>query len=183
MQEYSAQNHNWGMTLHFAHRLLFLGQSKKVESFMKASCKEQGLNGSAFNESALVGSMLLSIFAIESITTSVAFEILENDFNNFDKNRGIKDRIKALFKKINTTINFSEEPFKTIKEMQDWRNSIAHFKPYKISSTTINQIEEVSNLHAKYTKNDYLNFISEENAKHFYTTAYNYIELLKKAAE
>ncbi len=75
--EYSAENHDWDLTLRASWNLLMSGQAADQMANLERK------NEQVF--SFFTGSMLLAFCAIESFTSSVAFSMPDHDsFKNFD---------------------------------------------------------------------------------------------------
>ena len=178
---YSAENHDWDLTLRAAWGLLMTGQAAKY-------VKIPGIGDVAEREFAsYLGSMLLSFCAIESFSASVAFSMPKTDqFKDFDfqkYRRSLRfwDKIDLLFGAIPHPLDKSQGLFQLIVEMQNWRNLVAHSSPYEIESTPIaDTTREPPRLHGPFKDKEYARSVDLNNAKKFYLAAVQFIELLTK---
>ncbi len=172
--EYHAENHDWQYIVMAAQNLLMAGQALSKDKTLEFSC--------------FTGSMLLSFCAIESFTNSIAFTLPRVEkyknfsYEKYDAMNGFWDRIKCVCKTVTITANKSLEPFKTIKAMHEWRRSLVHTKPYRVETTNIQVPSQSTELHTEFREKEYVKLVNTENAKAFYATAYDFIELLKNAS-
>lgn len=178
--EYSAQNHDWDLTLRAAHDLLMIGQ-------FIGRIPTKGTLSKEF--SCLSGSMLLSFCAVESFSASVAFSMPSDDrFRGFDfeKYRQASrfwDKIEILCSAIQIKTDKSQGLFQKISEMQIWRNLVTHASPYDIPPTVVtNTVKAPGKLHAHFENKEYARIIDVKNAKIFYSTAFDYITLIKESS-
>jgi hypothetical protein len=177
--EYSAENHDWDLTLRAAWNLLMSGQA------VKAGPDFERKNEQEF--SFLTGSMLLSFCAIESFTSSIAFSISENekfetfDYEEYRKTARFWDKIEKVCKALGSDVDKSQGLFQSIKKMQIWRNALAHSSPYENEKTIIQDTQkEPKKLHKPFQDDEYAKAVNVESAKQFYSTAFDYIDLIKK---
>ena len=64
--------------------------------------------------------------------------------------------------------------------MQRWRNLVTHASPYDIPRTIIAEtVEAPRKLHEPFENKQYPRMANVEDAKAFYSTAYDYIQLIK----
>ena len=171
--EYSAQIHDWDLTLRAAHDLLMTGQ------FM-GRIPTTGTLSKGF--SCLAGSMLLSFCVIESFSASVAFSMPSDDrFRDFDFKKYKQasrfwDKIEMLCGEIQIEIDKSQGLFQKIGEMQQWRNLVTHASPYDIRPTIVTDtVKAPGKLHEPFKHKDYARITDVKNAKIFYSTAFDYI--------
>lgn len=177
--QYSAENHDWDLTLRAAWSLLMSGQAVNHLP-TPGTPKEKEF-------SCLVGSMLLSFCAIESFSASVAFttpregRFKDFDFTKYRRTSRFWDKIQLLFGAIPYEIDRSQGLFQTIAEMQDWRNLVTHASPYEIKKTSIeNTTEEPRQLHVPFHGKQYTRRVSLSNAKKFYHATLDYVDLVKQ---
>ncbi len=175
--EYSAENHDWDLTLRSAWELLQLGQAMQQMA-------TTGNIGKGFP--CFTGSMLLLFCAIESFSASVAFSMpKETQFQDFDfeKYRGTFNfwgKLEILFSELDYRIDKSEGLFQKISKMQQWRNLVTHASPYEISNVSIKDtVNAPRNLQKPYHSKQYTRSTKVTDAKEFYTAAYDYIDLVK----
>jgi hypothetical protein len=175
---YSAENHDWDLTLRAAWNLLMSGQAA-VHLPTPGSLKEKEL-------SCFTGAMLLSFCAIESFSASVAFSMPREErfkdfnFTKYRKSRSFWEKIRLLCDAIPYEVDRSQGLFWQIGEMQDWRNLVTHASPYEIEETSIeNTTHEPLELHVPFHVREYVRRVNSENAKKFYRTALDYIDLIK----
>jgi hypothetical protein len=136
--------------------------------------------------SCFTGSMLLSFCAIESFSASVAFSMPNDerfkdfDFDKYKRASRFWDKIEMLCGAIQLEIDRSQGMFQKIGEMQRWRNLVTHASPYEINPTSIeNTVDAPTKLHEPFRSKEYTRMTDVGNAKVFYTTAFEYIELIK----
>lgn len=175
--EFSAQNHDWDLTLEASHVLLMLGQLFDRSSTKKVPRK---------NFSCLTGSMLLSFCAIESFSASVAFSMPSEDryrdfdFEKYKQAQRFWDKIEMLCSAIQINIDKSKGIFQKIDEMRRWRNLVTHSSPYDIPPTIVaDTVDAPRKLHKPFEHKQYARTTDVQNAKTFYLTASEYIELIK----
>jgi hypothetical protein len=175
--QYSAENHDWDLTLRAAWSLLMSGQAVNHLPTPGTPAEKEF--------SCYTGSMVLSFCAVESFSASIAFSMpKEQKFSNFDFDRYRRtfrfwDKVEQIFASIPYPVDRSQGLFQTINEMQEWRNLVAHSSPYEIETTTIqNTTDAPRRLHEPFYRKEYTRRVRLENAKQFYMTAINYIELL-----
>lgn len=174
---YSAENHDWDLTLRAAWNLLMSGQA--VDHL-----PTPGSNGEK-EFSCFTGSMLLSFCSIESFSASVAFSMpkttrFENfDFDRYRRAQRFWDKLDLIFQALDHPVDKSGGLFQTISEMQIWRNLVAHASPFEIEETPIADTTEApGKLHARFQHKDYTRQVGLAGAQKFYGAAYDYIELL-----
>jgi hypothetical protein len=179
--QYSAENHDWDLTLHTAHELLQIG---------KIMDQRPSTGNMSMEFSAYVGSMLLSFSAIESFSASVAFSMpriqkyRSFDFETYRRITRFWDKIEMLFATTGQPIDKSSGMFQTISEMQLWRNLVTHSSPYRIETTEINNTtSEVRKLHRPKHKKEYTRCVKLDQATKFYNTAFDYIDFLKASSD
>ena len=175
--QYSAENHDWDLTLRAAWSLLMSGQA--VEHLPTPGTEREK------EFSCFLGSMLLSFSAIESFSASVAFSMpgVETfkhfDFERYRRTRHFWRKIEMLCESIPYTIDKSQGLFQVVRTMQDWRNLVTHSKPYKIDRTEVeNTTDAPLKRHGPFRGHDYVRSVNLENAKKFYLTAVDYTKLL-----
>jgi hypothetical protein len=176
---YSAENHDWDLTLKAAWSLLMTAQA------VNHLPTPGPLSEKKF--SACTGSMLLSFCAIESFSASVAFSMprgerfKEFDFTRYKTTRSFWKKLQLLCDAIPHQIDRSQGLFQRIGEMQDWRNLVTHAAPYEIEKTNVeNTTGEPNKLHAPFRAKQYVRRVNADNAKQFYRTALDYIDLIRE---
>lgn len=176
--EYSAQNHDWDLTLSSAHELLAIGAVQ--DKLPRTGNITKGF-------SALTGSMLLSFCAIESFSASVAFCMPSSEkfsdfpYGKYRKTRNFWGKLELIFAAVDRKIDRSMGLFQGISNMQSWRNLVTHASPYRIEPTPVlNTTSEPSKLHVPFHAKDYAKQVDLQTAKQFYTNAFDYIHLLKR---
>lgn len=176
--EYSAQNHDWDLTLHAAAELIKAGLIAD-----KRPRTGNMLMGFAF----FTGGMVLSVAAIESFSASVAFSMPSNerfavfDFQRYRIARRFWDKMDMLMSAAGIEIDRSNGMFQRIGQMQEWRDLVTHASPYEIEPTEIeNTTGAPGKLHQKKRHLEYTRMADPENAKRLYNTALAYIELVKE---
>jgi len=177
--QYSAENHDWDLTLRAAWSLLISGQA--VGHLPTPGTPREK------EFSCFLGSMLLSFSAIESFSASIAFSMpqVENfkhfNFERYRRTRHFWNKLDMLCEVIPYTIDKSQGLFQDVRTMQDWRNLVTHSKPYKIERTEIeNTTDAPLKLHTPFHGQDYARRVHLDNAKKFYLTAVDYTELLTR---
>lgn len=176
--EYSAQSHDWDLTLHAAAELIKTG----------LAMNEQPRTGTlSMGFSFFTGGMVLSFAAIESFSASVAFCMASDarfsgfDFQRYRKVGRFWEKMEMLMSAAGIKVDKSSGLFQHIGQMQEWRNLVSHASPYEIESTKIlNTVEAPRKLHQKNRHLDYARMADPENAKKFYGTAVAYIDLVKE---
>ncbi len=175
--EYSAENHDWDLTLHAAFELLQVG--KIMDQRPRTGNMSMGF-------SAFTGSMLLSFSAIESFSASVAFSMPQTDkFSSFDfeayrHERTFSRKLDMLFATTGQTVDRSQGLFQTISNMQRWRNLVTHASPYRIEKVEIeNTTSAVGKVHKPRHIKEYARDVDIQMASKFYQAAFDYIEYLK----
>lgn len=180
MYKYSAENHDWDLTLHSARELLQLGRAMERTQSKKGSLS-QGF-------ACFTGSMVLSFSAIESILASIAFKMRGNDFDAFNfedfrKARAFWSRVDLVAAVLDIRIDKSTGLFKTIVEMQQWRNLVTHASPFEIQTTLITDTtNDPPRLHKRLRDKDYTRKATAQDATRFYGAAVEFVDLLIKAS-
>jgi hypothetical protein len=174
--EYSAQNHDWDLTLHAAAELIKAGL---------IADKRPRTGTLSMGFSFFTGGMVLSFAAIESFSASVAFSVPSHErFSGFDfqlyrNTRRFWDKMEMLMSVIGIEIDKGSGLFQHIGQMQEWRNLVTHASPYEIELTEIeNTTGAPGKLHKKKRHLEYTRMADPENAKRFYGTARDYINLV-----
>lgn len=174
---YSAENHDWDLTLKAAHMLLESG-------FHSDLIPRTGNLSMGFAH--FTGSMMLSFCAIESYSASIALTMSnDNNYESFDHSayqncRRFKDKLNLIFSAIPYSPDWSQGLFQKITKMQEWRNLVAHASPYKIDETEIpNTTSAPRKLHKPFEAKSYLRLTELKPAKEFYETACEYISLIE----
>jgi hypothetical protein len=174
--EYSAQNHDWDLTLHAAAELIKAGLI--ADKKPRAGTLSMGF-------SFFTGGMVLSFAAIESFSASVAFSMPSHerfagfDFQRYRNARRFWDKMELLMSAAGIEINKGAGLFQYIGQMQEWRNLVTHASPYEIETTEIeNTTSAPGKLHEKKRRLECTRMTDAENAKKFYETALNFINLV-----
>jgi hypothetical protein len=174
---YSAQNHDWDLTLHASAELLAIGE--QLDKTATSGTLSKGF-------SCLTGSMLLAFCAIESFSASIAFsmrghdEFREFNFEKYKRSRTFQIRIEMLCSALSIEADFSQGVFQKIAQMQQWRNLVTHSSPYEIQATSISDtLHDPIRLHLPFRTMEYARFANVEDAKSFYSTAVSYIEVVR----
>jgi len=175
--QYSAENHDWDLTLRAAWSLLMSGQAVQHLPTPGSAAEKQF--------SCFLGSMVLSFSAIESFSASVAFSMprVERfksfDFERYRRTTQFWSKIEMLCEGIPYPIDKSQGLFQVIRVMQDWRNLVTHSRPYAIENTEIeNTTDAPLKLHKSFHDQEYTRRVNLDNAKKFYLTAVKYTELI-----
>lgn len=176
--EYSAQSHDWDLTLSAAAELIKTGLV--MDRRPKTGSLSMGF-------SFFTGGMVLSFAAIESFSASAAFAMQSNDrFSGFDFQqyrhaRRFWDKMQLLMSAAGIEVDKSKGLFRDIGQMQQWRNLVTHASPYEIEPIEIeNTTGAPQKLHEKIRHRDYARMADSENAKKFYECALSYIDLVKE---
>lgn len=176
--EYSAQNHDWDLTLHAAGELIKVGL---------AMDKRPKTGNMSMGFSFFTGGMVLSFAAVESFSASVAFLMRSDirfggfDYQQYRQARRFWDKMQLLMSAAGIEIDKSQGIFRDIGQMQQWRNLVTHSSPYKIEITEIQDtINAPLRLHEKTKHLDYTRMADPINATRFYKTAAAYIDLVKE---
>lgn len=176
---YSAENHDWDLTLRAAWSLLMSGQATKYLPTPGPQTEKEF--------SCFTGSMLLSFCSIESFSASIAFSMPREErfkdfqFELFRKIPRFWEKIELICEALNYSIDKSQGLFQIIKQMQDWRNLVTHASPYEIKQTEIaNTTTESLKLHTPFHNKEYTRKVNLENAKRFYLAACDYVDLITK---
>ncbi|UFW65814.1 hypothetical protein RlegWSM1455_07265 [Rhizobium laguerreae] len=176
--EYSAQNHDWDMTLYAAAELIKAGLI--ADRRPKTGNMSMGF-------SFFTGGMVLSFAAVESFSASVAFTMPSTpgyetfDFKAYQSARRFWDKMTILCSAAGIVADKSQGLFQRIEQMQQWRNLVTHAQPFEIEPTVIQSTaKEPGKLHKKHHRKDYLRSAEPEPARLFYRTAVEYIDLLKE---
>lgn len=175
--EYSAQNHDWDLTLHAAGELI------KIGLVMDKRPKTGNLS---MGFSFFTGGMVLSFAAIESFSASVAFLMRSDerfggfDYEQYRQGRRFWDKMQLLMSAAGIEIDKRHGMFRDIGQMQQWRNLVTHSSPYEIEPTEIqDSVKAPLKLHQKTRHLDYARMADPKNATRFYNTAAGYIEMVK----
>lgn len=174
--EYPAQNHDWDLTLHAAAELIKMG-------FVMDKRPKTGNLSMGF--SFFTGGMVLSFAAIESFSASVAFTMRSDsrfarfDFEQYRKAKQFWGKMELLMSTAGIEIDKSKGLFRDIGDMQRWRNLVTHASPYEIERTEIQDTtKSPTKLHSNSRHLEYTRMADPENAKKFYGTALDYIDLV-----
>lgn len=174
--EYSAQNHDWDLTLHAAAELIKVGL---------VADKKPRAGSLSMGFSFFTGGMVLSFAAIESFSASVAFSMPSHerfskfDFQRYRSARRFWDKMEMLMSAADIEIDKSNGLFQHIGQMQEWRNLVTHASPYEIGPTAIEDtIGAPGKLHEKKKRLEYTRMADAENAKKFYQAALDFINLV-----
>ena len=176
--EYSAENHDWDMTLYAAAELIKMG-------FVMDKRPKTGDLSMGF--SFFTGGMVLSFAAIESFSASVAFSMPSHerfstfDYERFRTARRFWDKMEMLMSAADVEVDRSNGLFQRVGKMQEWRNLVTHASPYEIEPTEIeNTTVAPGKLHKKNRYLEYTRMADPDNAKRFYATAVEFVDLLKE---
>jgi len=170
--EYSAENHDWNLTLRASVNLLKLGRVSKDNNELRFSC--------------LTGSMLLSFSAIESHINSISFAMSrDNKFKDFNYTEYQElfrfwDRLELVGVALNLEMDKSNGLFQVVEQMRGWRNSLTHSTPYSIEITEIVETSDSRKLHKSYEHREYAKSVNVEKATKFYNTSIELINLFEK---
>ncbi|TJW03734.1 MAG: hypothetical protein E5W82_32285 [Mesorhizobium sp.] len=176
--EYTAQNHDWDLTLHAAGELVRAGLTMD---------KKPRTGSLSMGFSFFTGGMVLAFAAIESFSASVAFAMQSDerfagfDFQKYRSKRTFWDKMELLMSAAGIEIDKSQGLFRDIGQMQQWRNLVTHSSPYEIGPTEIRDtVKAPVRLHRKNMQLDYARKTDPENAVRFYNTAVAYTTLVKE---
>jgi hypothetical protein len=176
--EYTAQNHDWDLTLHAAGELIRAGL---------AMDKRPRTGSLSMGFSFFTGGMVLAFAAIESFSASVAFAMQSDErfasfeFQAYRSKRAFWDKMELLMSAAGIEIDKSQGLFRDIVQMQQWRNLVTHSSPYEIGPTEIaDTLKAAAQLHRKTMHRDFSRIADPENAMKFYDAAVAYIDLLKE---
>ena len=176
--EYSAQNHDWDLTLHAAAELIEAG----IVMDRRSRTGNLSIGFSFFT-----AGMVLSFAAIESFSASVAFCMASDrrfpgfDFQRFRTERRFWDKMELLMSAAGVAVDKGSGLFQHIGQMQEWRNLVTHASPYEIEPTEIpNAAQAPHKLHQKNRHLDYARMAEPQSAKKFYETAVAYVDLVKQ---
>lgn len=211
MYEYSAENHDWDLTLNAAETLLVTGYKINAISQLLSSSKLKdvhrrliqgfsdvvnelppsgNLSLEAIKFSSFTSSMLLSFCAIESFMASIAFRMAGDlnfkdfDFDKYRRSQRFWDKMDMLCLELSIEVDKSQGLFQTIQEMQEWRNLVTHASPYKVDPTKVAETagKAILKLHTPYKSKEYTRSVKYEKARKFYVTALEFIQLLEKTS-
>ncbi|MHC2791198.1 MAG: hypothetical protein EOR72_20320 [Mesorhizobium sp.] len=175
--EYTAQSHDWDLTLHAAGELVRAGL---------AMDKKPRSGSLSMGFSFFTGGMVLAFAAIESFSASVAFAMQSEErfagfeFQAYRARRAFWDKMELLMSAAGIEVDKSRGLFRDIGQMQQWRNLVTHSSPYEVGPTEIaDTIKAPGRLHRKTMHRDFARMADPENATKFYNTAVAYIDLLK----
>lgn len=176
--EYSAQNHDWDLTLHAAAELINTGLI--MDKRPRTGTLSMGFP-------FFTGGMVLSFAAIESFSASIAFCMASDgrfpgfDFQRYRKAGRFWEKMDMLMSAAGIEVDKGSGLFHHIGQMQIWRNLVSHASPYEIEPTEIpNTVEAPRKLHQKKRHLEYARMADAQNAKKFYETAAAYIGLVKE---
>ncbi|MBN6729305.1 hypothetical protein [Burkholderia multivorans] len=179
--EYSAQNHDWDLTLYAAAELIKAG----IEMDKRPKTGNMSMGFSFFT-----GGMVLSFAAIESFSASVAFCMASDnrfagfDFQRYRTARRFWDKMELLMSAAGIEVDKGSGLFQHIGQMQEWRNLVTHASPYEVEPTEIpDTVQAPHKLHQKKKHLDYARMAEPDHAKKFYETAVAYIELVKQRTD
>lgn len=167
----SGENHDWDLTMKAAFMLLENGYA--LDQQPRTGTLSMGF-------AHFTGSMMLSFAGIESFSASTAFcmsrdaKFAHLDYEQYRRHRYFKDKIEYLFANIPAPVDWSQGLFQKIKEMQDWRNLVAHSSPYGYDETTPKKGSQ-----QKTNSKTYLDRVQLIPANTYYGTAVKYIEHLE----
>lgn len=175
--EYSAQNHDWDMTLYAATQLIKAGL---------VADKQARTGNVSMGFSFFTGGMVMTFCALESFSASVAFMMPSTpgyesfDFKKYQAARRFWDKMTLLCSAAGIAVDKSQGLFQRIEQMQQWRNLVTHAQPYQIEPTIIKATtKEPGKLHKRYHRKDYIRSVDAETAKLFNETAIEFIDLVK----
>lgn len=174
--EYSAQNHDWDLTLYAAAELIKAGL---------IADKRPRTGNMSMGFSFFTGGMVLSFAAIESFSASVAFSMPAHerfarfDFQRYRTARRFWDKMEMLMSAAGIEVDRSSGMFQHIGQMQEWRNLVTHASPYEVEPTEIeNTTGAPGKLHRNKRHLEYTRMADPENARKFYETALAFINLV-----
>lgn len=176
--EYSAQNHDWDLTLRAASDLVSAGM------YMDQKPREGTLS---MGFSYFTGGMVLSFAAVESFSASVAFCMASDprypnfDFERYRSTFRFDAKMNMLMEAAGIKVDWGRGLFQRIATMQRWRNLVTHATPYRITPTQIDDPLDSPALHtAKHHALEYARSCDIETARDFYTAAFDFITLVKE---
>lgn len=171
--DYSAEHHDWDMTLRSASELYKVGVEARDNKDLVREF------------AALTGSMMLSFSAIESFCASIAFSMgSDARYPSFDRKLYLEtgrfwDRMAMLMEAAGIAVDKSKGLFQRISAMQDWRNLVAHADPYEIPTREIATPAQAKRQHTQaHRKAEYARCVNAQCAKDYYTVAYDFIKLV-----
>jgi len=172
--EYSAENHDWDLTLGASYDLLMQGQTTPDNTKLEFS--------------NFTGSMLLSFSAIESFINSVAFLMPRGDkykefnYSEYKELQRFWDKLDLVCENLGIEVDKSKGTFQVIEQMRGWRNSLVHSSPYSIEITEITETKDSRNLHKSYEHREYPRSVIVDKAIKFYNSARELITLIEKSS-
>lgn len=176
--EYSAEIHDWDLTLHAAAELVKTGVI--LDKQPRTGTLSRGF-------SFFLGGMVLSFAAIESFSASVGFVMPSQerfssfDFKQYRSTRRFWDKMQLLMSAAGIEIDKGAGLFQDISRMQQWRNLVTHSSPYEVGPHLIeNTATEPQILHNATNHLQYARTTDADNARLFYRTAVAYIDLVKE---
>jgi len=170
--EYTAENHDWDLTLRASWNLVMAGQIAKGKPDLPFSF--------------LTGGMILAFCAIESFINSMAFSMsADGRYPNFDYARYVKQqtfwkRFRMLASNLGIKVDLAVEPFCTMERMRLWRNSLVHSSPYRIETTFLPEPADSVKLHRCFRSKEFGRAVTIANARLFFECVWQVIDLLKK---
>jgi hypothetical protein len=173
--EYHYENHDWDMTLASAKELFDAGGRAPVTDKENRSL------------SYYTASMLLSFCAVESFTNSLAFLLHKGGTKNFNYVRygrisGVWGRIELVAQALDQEIDKSRQPFAMLEVMRDWRNELAHSKPFSVEPKVVNDPSDVSELAREGPQSSY-KLVSQRHARAFCRCAHAVIARFQRASK
>lgn len=173
---YSAENHDWDLTLHAAGELLAAG----------IHLDQQPTTGSLTRGfSFLTGSMVLSFAALESYAASCAFTLDNNpsfpgfDFQAYRSERAFWRKLEMLAAALGFATDKSKGLFREISDMQRWRNLVVHASPYGIEAAETPDTKARTRQHAKRRHLQYARMVDVKNARRFYAATVAFTRLIE----
>jgi hypothetical protein len=135
--------------------------------------------------SFFAGGIVMSFAEIESFSASVAFSMPSHerfsgfDFQRYRITRRFWDKMEMLMSTAGIQVDKGSGLFQHIGQMQEWRNLVTHASPYEIESTEVEDTTAAPGwLHEKKRQLEYTRSADPENAKRFYGTALDFINLV-----
>lgn len=176
--EFSAQNHDWDLTLYAARELISMGLT--MDELPRTGTLSKGF-------SYFTGGMVMAFNAIESFSASVAFSMQADtrfssfDFAEYRRKRAFWDKMEMLMSAVGIEIDKSSGIFRDVSDMQHWRNLVTHASPFEISPVEIRDtVKSPGKVYRKKAHLDYTRMANAEQARKFYDTAVAFIDLLKE---